>query len=79
MCTASMRKSTAKHAIMLSLEAHCLIPLLHEGSCTIAGHQWLDSQKHKLLLQDLFEGVIGADFMGEFAKPDKEAFQKVSL
>ena len=28
-------------------------------------------------MQDLFEGVLGADFMGEFAKPDAEAFQKV--
>lgn len=29
------------------------------------------------VIQDLFEGVLGADFMGEFAKPDAEAFQKV--
>lgn len=29
------------------------------------------------VVQDLFEGVLGADFMGEFAKPDAEAFDKV--
>lgn len=28
-------------------------------------------------VQDLFEGVLGADFMGEFAKPDAQAFHKV--
>ncbi|KAL3151349.1 hypothetical protein ABBQ38_013182 [Trebouxia sp. C0009 RCD-2024] len=30
-----------------------------------------------LQLQDCFEGVFGADFMGPHAKPDAEAFQKV--
>ena len=31
------------------------------------------------ILQDCFEGIFGADFMGEHAKPDAEAFQKASL
>ncbi len=30
-------------------------------------------------LQDCFEGVLGADFMGENAKPDAAAFHKVHL
>lgn len=30
-----------------------------------------------LQIDDLFEGVLGADFMADFAKPDAEAFQKV--
>ena len=29
-------------------------------------------------MQDCFEGVFGADFMGAHAKPDAEAFQKAS-
>ena len=30
-------------------------------------------------VQDCFEGVLGADLMGEYAKPDAAAFQKVFL
>lgn len=30
-------------------------------------------------MQDCFEGVFGADFMGSHAKPDAEAFQKASM
>ena len=30
-------------------------------------------------MQDCFEGVFGADFMGPHAKPDAEAFQKASM
>ena len=28
-------------------------------------------------LQDQFDGVLGANFMGDFCKPDPEAFEKV--
>ena len=28
-------------------------------------------------LQDQFDGILGADFMGDFCKPDPEAFEKV--
>ena len=31
------------------------------------------------MMQDCFEGVFGADFMGPHAKPDAEAFQKASM
>lgn len=31
------------------------------------------------VVQDCFEGVFGADFMGPYAKPDAEAFQKASM
>lgn len=30
-------------------------------------------------MQDCFEGVLGADFMGENAKPDAQAFNKVNM
>lgn len=30
-------------------------------------------------MQDCFEGVLGADFMGENAKPDAQAFTKVKF
>ena len=28
-------------------------------------------------VQDQFDGLLGADFMGDFCKPDPEAFEKV--
>ena len=48
------------------------MPISNEGTA-------MDLSKilERNVMQDLFEGVLGADFMGDFAKPDAEAFQKV--
>eukprot|EP00891_Asterochloris_glomerata_P009478 jgi/Astpho2/9478/fgenesh1_pg.00145_%23_73_t len=62
--------------------------LLHVRAClqSLPQRKWLltnCNEKHAgialelLGLQDQFDGVLGANFMGDFCKPDPEAFEKV--
>lgn len=61
-------------------------PKVRECLLALPQQKWVFTncnEKHARLaletldLLDCFEGVLGADFMGENAKPDVEAFQKV--